>query len=219
MGGIVRERLQEEKIPFVVIEQKEDQLSCLTKDKDCMFITGDATLEEVLISAGIKRAKGLAALLATDADNLYLTMTAKLINPSLFVLARVVEDEAEKKLLQIGANKVVGPIKLGALKIAQTLVRPALVDFMDLIIRRKELSLAVEEYVLTRNAPSNGKSLVECNIRKVANVIVMAVKKPGQDIVFNPSPEIKLETGDTLLVLGARSAISVFEKTFLEAGI
>ena len=135
--------------------------------------------EEVLLRAGIKHAKGLAAMLGSDADNLYLTMTAKLINPGLFVLSRVMEEEAEKKILQIGANKVVRPYKLSALKIAQGLLRPALVDFMDLIIRRQELSLVMEELVVHRNAQIAGHNLRECNIRQQANVIVVALKKPA----------------------------------------
>ncbi len=169
----------------------------------------------MLIQAGLKRARGLAALLPTDADNLYLTLTAKLINPSVFVLAKALEDEAEKKILQIGANKIVSPYKLGGLKIAQGLLRPALVDFMDLIIRRQELSLLMEEIVVPKGAKIAGKSLAQSQIRQKSNVIVVAVKKPGKDITFNPSPEIEIQVGDTLLVLGDEDSEKAFETLFV----
>jgi voltage-gated potassium channel len=216
MGETVRERLKEEKVPFVVIDNSEEKLTALEEEMDCLYIHGDATQEDVLLKAGIKRAKGLAALLRTDADNLYLTLTAKLINPSLFVLSKAMEEEAERKILQIGANKVVSPYKLSALKIAQGLIRPTLVDFMDLIIRRKELSLVMEEIVVPRSSKIAGRSLSQCQIRQKANVIVVAIKKPGEEIDFNPSPDIDIKVGDTLLALGDEAAINQFEKLFIQ---
>ncbi len=215
MGNTVRERLEEEKLPYVVIDSSDEGLTALKEKKDCLYIEGDATDEDVLIQAGIKRAKALAALLATDADNLYLVMTVKMINPSLFVLSKVMDDEAERKIIQIGANKVVSPYKESGLKIAQGLMRPTLVDFIDLIIRRSELSLLMEEIVVKKDATIVNRTLAECDIRRKANVIVVAIKKPGQAIVFNPSPAMDIETGDTLLVLGNNTDLSLFEKTYM----
>lgn len=216
MGQTVRARLLEEGVPFVVIDIREDKLEDLEKNKTCPYILGDATQEEILNQAGAKRARALAALLPSDADNLYLTLTAKLINPSLFVLAKALDERAEKKILQIGANKVVSPYKLGALKIAQGLMRPALVDFMDLIIRRQELSLLMEEIVVPRDSKIVGRTLTQCQIRQKANVIVVAIKKPGEDIVFNPSPDMEIHTGDTLLVLGDDMDIKQFDRQFIK---
>lgn len=215
MGRVVRERLEEEKLPFVVIDNDEESLENLAQTNRCLFINGDATQEETLTKAGIKNAKGLAALLGSDADNLYLVLTVRLINPSLFVLSKAIDEEAERKILQIGANKVVSPYKWSGLKIAQGLIRPTVVDFMDLIIRRKELSLYMEELVVKKDSQIANRNLSESDIRRRANVIVVAVKKPGKDIVFNPSAEIKIETGDTLLVLGDKEAINQFENIYL----
>jgi voltage-gated potassium channel len=217
MGQTVRERLWKEEVPFVVIDKQEAQLSSLDQIKHCPYIQGDATQEEVLLQAGAKKAKALAALLPSDADNLYLTLTAKLINPSLFVLAKAMDDEAEQKIMQIGANKVVRPYKLGALRIAQGLMRPALADFVDIIIRRQELSLLMEEIVVPKEAKLVGRTLSECGIRQKANVIVVAIKKPGEDVVFNPSPGMEIQGGDTLLVLGDGNDIKKFEKQFIRA--
>jgi voltage-gated potassium channel len=217
MGREVRERLEEEKVPFVVIDTREEKLALMKPSDKGFSLKGDASHEEVLIEAGIKKAKGLAALLPTDADNLYLILTVRLLNPSVFILAKALDEEAERKLLQIGANRVVSPFKLSGLKIAQGLIRPTLVDFMDLIIRRKELSLLMEELPVTKESYLVERTLKECDIRKTANIIVVAVKKPGEDIVFNPSPNIKLETGDILLVLGSEKEVSQFESSYLEA--
>ena len=215
MGKIVRERLEEEKLPFVVIDNKEEKLEELKQTNSCLFIEGDATQEDILTKAGIKKAKALAALLPTDADNLYLVLTVRLVNPSIFVLSKALDEEAEKKILQIGANRVVSPYKLSGLRIAQGLIRPTLVDFMDLIIRRKELSLYMEELVIKKDSKLVNRNLAECDIRRTANVIVVAVKKPGEDIVFNPSPDIKMGTGDILLVIGDMDAVNQFEKVYL----
>jgi voltage-gated potassium channel len=219
MGCTVRERLEEENLPYVVIDNSEEGLVELRSQQDCLHIEGDATNEDVLIKAGIKRAKALAALLAKDADNLYLVMTVKLINPSLFVLSKVLDEEAERKILQIGANKVVSPYKLSGLKIAQALIRPTLVDFLDLIIRRSELSLSMEEVIVKKDSRIVDRTLAECDIRRKANVIVVAIKKPGEEIVFNPSPSVDIESGDTLLVLGDNAHIDIFEKSYIEEGI
>ncbi|MBA7561368.1 Glutathione-regulated potassium-efflux system protein KefC [subsurface metagenome] len=217
MGKIVRERLEEEKLSFVVIDNKEEKLEDLKQTNSCLFIEGDATHEDILTKAGIKKAKGLAALLPTDADNLYLVLSAKLINPSLFILSKAMDEEAERKILQIGANKIVSPYKLSGLKIAQGLIRPTLVDFMDLIIRRKELALYMEELVVKKDSKIVNRNLTECDIRRTANVIVVAMKKPGKDIEFNPSPDIKIKTGDILLVLGDKDAVNQFENIYLGA--
>jgi voltage-gated potassium channel len=200
MGHIVCERLEEEKIPYVVIDSREETIK---------------ELKETCDEAGVKRAKALAALLPSDADNLYLVLTVRLLHPSIFILSKVLEDEAEKKILQIGANKVVSPYKLSGLKLAQGLIRPTLVDFLDLIIRRQEISLSMEEFIVTKNSKIINQTLIESDVRKQANVIVVAAKKPGKDIVFNPSPDIQIGNGDTLLVLGDEQGISEFEKLYI----
>jgi len=215
MGNIVREALEYENIPHVVIDKNEEKIRHLKSFGKEPAILGDATHEETLLEAGIKTAKGLAALLPTDADNLYLVLTVRLLHPSLFVLSKALDEEGEMKILQIGANRIVSPYRLSGLRIAQGLIRPTLLDFMDIIIRRKELSLFMEEFVIKKESKIVNRNLRECEIRKTANAIVVAVKKPGEDIVFNPAPELNLEIGDTLLVLGDKKSINTFESVFI----
>ena len=217
IGKTVCERLIEEEIPFVVIDKDEKEITEFIESCKVPFIHGDATHEDILKKAGIKKAKGLAALLQTDADNLYLVMTARLINPSIFVLSKALEEDAEKKILQIGANRVFSPYKLSGLRIAQGLIRPSLVEFMDLIIRRKEISLSKEEIVVSKSAGIRGRNISECDIRKKADIIVVAIKKPGENIMFNPNPESRIESGDTLLVLGKHEDIKEFEKIYIKS--
>jgi len=215
MGRIVGERLTEEGARFIVIESEENKISDLREEGRILCIEGDAAKEEVLIEAGIKKAKGLAALLPSDSDNLYLVLTARQLNASIYILSKVVLEEAEKKIIQMGADRVVSPYTLSGLKIAQSLMRPTLVDFMDLIIRRNELSLYMEEVVVQKDSRIVDRSLAECDIRRVSNVIVVAIKKSFQEICFNPSPDVKIETGDILLVLGKKDDVAQFENTFM----
>lgn len=215
MGNIVREALEYENIPHVVIDKNEEIIRQLKLTGKEPAIHGDATHKEILLKAGIKTAKGLAALLPTDADNLYLVLTVKLLQPSLFILSKALEEEGEMKILQIGANRIVSPYRLSGLRIAQGLIRPTLLDFMDIIIRREELSLFMEEFTINKESKIVNRNLKEGDIRKTANTIVVAVKKPGKDIVFNPAPDLKLELGDTLLVLGDKTSINTFESVFI----
>ena len=216
IGRIVRERMEEEKTPFVIVDSNPEVIAELRASGTCLFLEGDATHEDVLLKAGIKKAKGLASLLPSDADNLYLVLTSKQISPSLFVLSKAMDDDAEKKILQIGANKVFSPYKISGLRIAQSLLRPTLVDFMDLVIRRQEISLNMEEFTLIKGCHLAGLSLRESDIRKHANVIVVAIKKPGKNIIFNPSSSETMESGDTLLVMGNEEAILTFEQYIKE---
>jgi len=218
IGRIVRETLEAEKLPFVVIDKREEALQELQGRSRVLYIRGDATQEEILTRAGIKRAKAFAALLPTDADNLYLVMTVKLIHPSLYVLSKAVDEEGERKILQIGANKTVNPNRIGGQRIAQGLIRPTVVEFMDLIIRRKELSLSMEEFSVKKGSRIVRRTIAQCDIRRKANVIVVAVKKPGEDIKFNPSPDTLVEPGDTLLVIGLPDDINTFNRVYLEGG-
>jgi voltage-gated potassium channel len=217
MGKIVSARLLDEDARFIVIESEESKISDLREQGRILCIEGDAAQEEVLIEAGVKKAKALAALLPADADNLYLVLTARQLNPSIYILSKVIMEEAEKKIIQMGADRVVSPYTLSGLKIAQSLMRPTLVDFMDLIIRRNELSLYMEELVVQKDSRIVDRSLAECDIRRISNIIVVAIKKPLKEIHFNPSPDVKIEPGDILLVLGKKEDVVKFESTFMGA--
>jgi len=201
IGSIVAEGLEREGVPFCVVD-KDPNLEKILEDKGYLYLIGDATDESVLREAGIERAKGVLGLLATDAANLYLTITAKGLNPDVTVLARALDEKAEMNLIKGGADKVVSPYKIAGLRILQAAVKPAVVEFLELVTHREYLSLSLEEILVTPESPLSGVSLKEADVRKRFKVIVVAIKKMTGEMGFNPEPEEIINPGDTLLVLG-----------------
>jgi voltage-gated potassium channel len=188
-------------IPLLVIDNdpaSEDLLG----HQDLLYIIGDATNEDVLMEAGIERAKGLISMVSSDADNLFITMTARGLNPSLFILVRADEESTQKKLLRGGANRVVLPYMIGGQKVAQTIIRPAVTDFLDLAVQDRNLDLKMEELMVGDKSSLNGLTLVDSGIRQDLNVIIIAIRKSNRDMVFNPSSQTRIEHGDTLIALG-----------------
>ncbi len=213
MGSAAAERLQMERVPFVVIEKDPEQAEIL-KEKKYSFVIGDATDEEVLRTAGIQHAKGLAALLPSDADNLYLVMTARMLNPELIIVARALTEEAERKLYRAGANDVIAPYRVSGYRIALHMVNPALMDFVDLALIKKNLELEMREYTVQPDSPIQGHSLEELELRKRANVVVVALKREGE-MMINPDPTLVFQPGDVLIVLGEKKMLEKFVESFL----
>ena len=209
MGRFAVRELLKKKVPMVVVDNSQDAVEEL-KEKGIPYILGDARLEEVLISAGIERARAIACLLRSDADNLYTVFTAKELNPEIFVVSRAEDEISCKKLLKAGADKVILPYEEGGVKIAQTLLRPTLLEFFDLIIQKEHVPLEVDELRLTSSSQFLGKTLKDSGIRQKYGMIAIAVRKKG-NIIFNPDPELVLEEGDSLILIGERK---MFEKLF-----
>lgn len=213
VGSAAAERLLMERVPFVVIEKDPEQAEIL-KEKKYSFVIGDATDEEVLRTAGILHAKGLAALLPSDADNLYLVMTARVLNPELIIVARALTEEAERKLYRAGANEVIAPYRVSGYRIALHLVNPALMDFVDLALVKKNLELEMREYAVQPDSPIQGHSLEGLELRKRANVVVVALKREGE-MIINPDPTLVFQPGDVLIVLGEKKMLEKFVESFL----
>ena len=170
--------------------------------RDIPYIIDDATSEDVLIEAGIERAKGLVTVVLSDADNLFITMTARGLNPNLFILSRADQEHTERKLLRAGANKVVLPYLIGGRRMANTIIRPAVTDFIDFTLHGKNIELKMEELLVGDRSKLNGVRLVDSGIRQEMNVMIVAIRDRGGKMSFNPSSEVRIETGDTLVVLG-----------------
>lgn len=211
IGKVICKNFTESKFPFVVIEndpvelQKIDELGYLG-------LEGDATDDELLDRAGIKRAKGLIAVVSSDAQNVYIILSARGLNPNLFILARSSGAErSETKLLRAGANKVISPYYIGACRMAQLVVRPTVVDFLDLTVGG-ELGLRLEELRVSEKSSFAGQNLMESKIRGDYDVIVVAIKREHGEMYFNPSPKTIMNAGDVLIVLGEHEHISELEK-------
>ena len=204
-------RLIARELPFVIIESDPAVIKEIEAD-GFLFIEGDATNEEVMIKAGIERARGLVTVLRSDPDNVYIILTARSLNPRIFIMARADDEKVVKRLHQAGANKVFLPYLVGARRMALALMRPAVTDFLELTSPVMNMELQIEEVRLCPDSPLVGKDLVASRIREVSGAIILAVKKFSGDMVFNPPPQYVLEAGDVLIALGERKDLVRLEK-------
>ena len=211
MGKLVCQEFGRNGVPFVLIDVSEEVL----RDVDLahgLTLVGDATADDVLKKAGIDRARALVTVMASDADNLFTTMSARLLRSDLFIVARAEGPESEPKLLRAGANRVVSPYAIGGTRVAQAVLRPAVVDFIELATRTEHIDLQLEETRLGPGSPLAGCALKDSRLRADLKVIIVAIKKQAGKMVFNPAPEAVLEPGDTLVAIGHRDQLSQLEK-------
>jgi len=208
MGKIICRELQEKHMNFVVIE-KEPALS--PEKEDMLIVKGDATRDEVLKEVHIEKAKGLISVLPTDAENLFVVLSARGLNPSLSIVARAGEEGSEQKLMRAGADKVVSPYHIGGLRIAHTVLKPAVVDFIEFATKSGNIDLQMEEIAIQEASRLSGLSLDECGIGRELGIIIVAIKKTGGELKFNPTFRSTIETGDTLIALGEISRLKILE--------
>jgi voltage-gated potassium channel len=217
MGRHVCGEFSKQKLPFVVIDRREEVL----KEFDLahgVAVPGDATSDEVLKRAGVERARALVTVAASDADNLYITMSARLLNEKLFIVARAEGEQAEQKLLRAGANRVVTPYVIGGSKVAQAVLRPAVVDFIELATKTEHLELQLEEALIGAGSQLAGTTIGASRLRPDLGLIVVAIKKQQGSMLYTPPPEAVMEAGDTLIVLGRRDQLDELEKLAMAKG-
>jgi voltage-gated potassium channel len=200
VGRRIIRSLQKEKHSFVIIE-KDAQKIAEFEEENLQIIVGDATLEENLLKAGIKHARGLASCLPDDADNVYVVLTARGLNETMHIVARAVEEQAEPKLIRAGANRVVAPTIIGSLAMARSLLKPAIADFMHSIVA-ETLDLVFEEIAIKQNSTYAGKQLKETNISTELNLLVVAIRRENGEMIYQPSAETLIQAGDLLIVIG-----------------
>ncbi len=211
IGSYIGQELAERPVPFVVVEKDLDVTQRI-EDQDCLYVNGDATNDDILKKAGIDSARCLVATVASDADNLYITLTARELNPDLYILSRATDENAQKKLLTAGANKVVSPYLIGAHRMAMALLRPAVVDFMEIAMRERSLELQLEEIRVHTIGQLASTTLRDSGIRSDLDLIVVAIKKESGKMIYNPSSETRIETGDILITIGARNNLERLEE-------
>lgn len=211
IGSIISRELMENRIPMVVIDNDPEKKDTL-ESEDIPYINDDATNDEILIEAGIERARGVVTVVASDADNLFITMTARGLNPGIFILARADGEATEKKLLRAGANRVVMPYFIGGHKMAQTIIKPAVTDFLDFTFQSKHIGLEMGEVRVEESSRLNGMTLVDSGIRQDLDVIIVAIRKRDGIMQFNPSSQTRIEGGDILISLGKRDDLAKLKK-------
>ena len=194
----------------MVVENNPEVIEKLTED-NVPFLRGNATEDETLLKAGIKRAKGLVSVVTSDTENVYITLTARGLNQDLFILARSGEPGSEIKLKRAGANKVVSPYHIGGSRMAQAILRPNVVDFIEIAMGREHLDLQMEEIFIPERSPFVGQNLKDAGLRKDTGVIIVGIKKASGKMVFNPESTSVIAAKDTLIVLGQPASISKLE--------
>lgn len=211
MGQAVVVELMRSGRPLVVIERSPEKVRRLI-NAGVPVVDGDGTSEEVLRAAGVQRARGLVACLNDDAHNIYTVLTARSLNPKLFVVARAGEENAEDRMRRAGADRVVNPYHLGGVRLAHMLSKPAVVDFLDVSLPAAGTSLELEQVRLTPGSPLCGATIGESDLRKRWGVGVVAVRRADQ-FFPNPDSDLRLEADDVLVVLGGRAGLESLETT------
>jgi voltage-gated potassium channel len=196
---LIRDLLQTREL-FIVIERDPQKVAELT-DQGVAVLVRDATLEESLREAGVEHARGLAACLPNDADNVYVVLTARDLNAKLHIVARAAEEQAEVKLVRAGANRVVAPTIIGGHRMATALIKPAVADFID-SITASQLELAFEQVEIDPTSALAGSKLRDTNIRSELDIVIVSIRRGDGQMLFNPSGETTIESGDMLIAIG-----------------
>lgn len=211
IGNLICTELAHEKVEFVVVENNPEVVQGV-EDDGFLYISGSATEDKVLLKAGIKRARGVVCALPTDADNLYVVLTAKELNPDVYVLSRFEDNASERRLIKAGADRVISPYRVGGMRMSQAILRPAMLDFIEITTRRQSLALRMEELDVREASSVVGKTLEDSGLRKTYGLIVVAIKKEPGQMVFNPVASYAIEAGDKLIALGEEDNLIAFSK-------
>lgn len=208
VGREVAKELAANRAQFVVVEKSEETL------KTCpySYVEGNATDDEVLLAAGIKGARGLISALGTDADNVFVTLTARSIRPDLYIVSRSGGEEAEAKLIRAGANRVISPHSIGGRRMAAMMVKPVLCDYLDLVTHGEGLEFELERVEISPDSPLANKGIGEVRIRDKTGAMILAVKKHTGEFNTTPGAVTVLEPGDVLIAIGTQRQIQSLEE-------
>jgi voltage-gated potassium channel len=209
MGRIIARELQDEGVKFVIVEKDP---ATLEEKEDLLLVLGDATRDQTLKEAGIEKACGLISVLPNDAENLFVVLSARGLNPDILIVARAAEEGSEQKLLRAGATKVVSPYLIGGLRMAHTVLKPTVVDFIEFTTKSGNIGLQMQEVTVQPGSPLIGMSLEVCSVGDDMGVIIVAIKQASGETRFNPTHQSVIRAGDILIVLGEISKLKSFEE-------
>ncbi len=203
VGQRLAEDLDHAGCKYVVIDRAEKEVEQL-QGEGRLYVQGNAEDEETLAKAGIDRAFGLILALPEDSSNVFVTLTAREMNPNVFILARTIDHRNRSKLLHAGADKVIAPSEVGADRMAQVILRPNVDQFLERVLRAGALSLQIDEVEVRPGAALAGQTLAESNFRQQFSAIVIGMidQSEGNHMRFNPDPGAEIQEGDILIVLG-----------------
>ena len=201
IGSVVAAELRKKGTPYVVVDSEPKVVADL-ESEGVLAILADAREESVLKHTGVEFAKGLIALLPADADNLYLILAAKDLNPALTILARSNDPSADKRLQKAGATHVISPHREGGKRIARMILNPNVTDFIEMATEKEDLQLQMEEFVVKPTSPLAGKTLTDTGLLRKHRILVVAIKRADGAMFFNPEGSTLIHPGDALIVLG-----------------
>lgn len=211
IGSIICKELTRKAIPLMVIEKDEHVQEQLEEDK-ILYLDGDATHEETLLEVGIEKAKGLVSVVSSDAENVYICLTARGLNPRLYILSRAEDEASERKLLRAGANKVILPYILGGRRMVQAIIRPTVSDFLESAVHDQSFELAIEEITVGEDSRLVNQSLVDSGIRQEMDVIIIGIKQKAGTMIFNPSSQTKIQPDDILIAMGRNKDLETLRR-------
>jgi voltage-gated potassium channel len=211
MGEIIAREFARQGAPFVVIERNPERVHA-AMEQGFLAVEADASSEEVLKRVGLDRARGLVAAVSTDAENVYAVLSARLMKPDLFIVGRAETDDARAKLKRAGADRVISPYHIGGLQLAQTALRPAVVDFVQLATSSENMDLNIEQVHLAEGSPLVGRSLLDAGLRQKYGVVVVGIRRADGKMDFNPPPDASMLAGDDLVVLGRSDSLRALEE-------
>ena len=210
MGEIISREFSRQHVPFVVIERDPDRVHS-AMERGFLAVEADASNEDVLRRVHIDRAKGLVAAVSTDAENVYAVLSARLMKPDLFIVGRAETEDARAKLKRAGADRVISPYHIGGLQLAQTALRPAVVDFVTLATSSDNMELNLEQVHLDDRSPLVGRTLLDAGLRQRYGVVVVGIRRRDGQMDFNPAPDASMRAGDDLVVLGRAESLKELE--------
>ena len=211
IGRVLSQLIKEETSDIVVVDNDDGLVDTLGKDK-MHYIQGDASDEEILEKAGIKNASFLIAALGTDTANVFLVLTARQLNPDIYIMARASGTDVKNKLMIAGANRVESPYDTGAMSMGLKLLRPSVSSFLDIALSRKSEAIQIEELFVPKSSKYTNVVLKDSGIRQDFNLIIISIKKTSGEMLFNPHFETLIEPGDTVIVMGKTPDLKKFAK-------
>jgi voltage-gated potassium channel len=198
---IVRELILTKR-PFIVVDPAPDKLAALGEPGALLYLEGDPTDDAVLVRAGIERARGVFLSLPTDEENLFVTISARSINPGLRLVVKAIEHNVEKKFVKAGANTVISPTFIGGMRMVSEMVRPAAATFLDMMLRDRERVFRVDEVTVGHDAPLVGKTVEEARLAEKTGALLVAIRRAGAGgYEFNPPKDRVIEENDILIII------------------
>jgi len=207
VGTRIIDELERKAVDFIVIENDEAVAEKLLK-RGILVLNGDATDESVLEGANIRQARSLITAASTDADNVYIVLNARGLNPNIYIVARAIDLPGERQLIRAGANKVVSPVLIGSHRMAQAALSPAVADFLELTTMTENLDLNFDQIWIAAGSRLDGVMLKDSGIRSQFEVMIVAITPEGGKMIFSPGGDHKLRAGDLLIAIGTRDGLA-----------